>query len=366
MAAAILRQHILHYPSRGSAIGVKFGIFDHLDKRDEPLQQQYTERLALVVAADRAGFDSYHLAEHHSTPIGIASSPSIFLSAVAQHTKTLRFGPMVYLLPFYKPLRLIEEICMLDNMSGGRLDAGVGRGQSPFELSFYGMNVAEAPSIFEEELEVILAGLSGDELNYESPRFQFHHVPMLLKPVQKPHPPLWYGVGSERSLKFAAEYGMNVFGLGPRTAMARATTAYREFWEAAADTPRRKSGPVGEPLIGASRHFYVAETDQEARRVAKPAYEHWYGNLTHLSGTFGFRQTRAIGDFDEALELGTVIVGSVETVSELLEQHTQETGINYAVLQLAFGCLTHAQEMASLELFASQVMPRFVETEAAA
>ena len=93
-----------------------------------PLHQQYEERLKLIEAYDRAGFHAYHLAEHHATPLGMAPSPSVFLAAVAQSTKRLRFGPLVYTLSLYHPLRLVEEICMLDQMSGGRLELGIGTG----------------------------------------------------------------------------------------------------------------------------------------------------------------------------------------------------------------------------------------------
>src|SRR5215211_6896638 len=115
-----------------------FGVFDHLDHSGVPLQTYYEDRLTIIEAYDRAGFYAYHLAEHHSTPLGMAPSPSVFLSAVAQRTKRLRFGPMVYALPLHHPLRLIEEICMLDHLSGGRLDIGFGRGSSPIELAYYG------------------------------------------------------------------------------------------------------------------------------------------------------------------------------------------------------------------------------------
>src|ERR1700738_1817780 len=98
---------------------MKFGVFDHLDRNDLPLQAFYAERLKIVEAYDRRGFHAYHTAEHHATPLGLAASPSVFLAAVAQRTRQLRFGPLVYLLPLYHPLRLIDEICLLDQMSGG-------------------------------------------------------------------------------------------------------------------------------------------------------------------------------------------------------------------------------------------------------
>src|SRR5689334_21576566 len=115
---------------------MKFGVFDHLDRNDLALADYYEARLKIIEAYDRHGFYAYHVAEHHSTPIGVAPSPSVFLSAIAQRTRDLRFGPMVYALPLYHPIRMIEEICMLDQMSGGRLEIGFGRGSSPIELGY--------------------------------------------------------------------------------------------------------------------------------------------------------------------------------------------------------------------------------------
>src|SRR4249919_3065763 len=145
---------------------MEFGIFDHLDRSPSSLADYYEERLAAVELFDRAGFHAYHLAEHHGTPLGMAPSPSVFLAAVAQRTKRLRFGPMVYALPLYHPLRLIEEICMLDQMSGGRLDIGFGRGASSTETAFYGLDPAKAQQIYAEGLELVIQGLSKRMLNF--------------------------------------------------------------------------------------------------------------------------------------------------------------------------------------------------------
>ena len=115
---------------------MQFGVFDHMDRGPVSLDRFYADRLRLVEAYDRAGFYGYHVAEHHATPLGVAPSPGVWLAAVAERTKRLRFGPLVYLLPLYHPLKLLEEICMLDQMSGGRFLLGVGRGISPIELRY--------------------------------------------------------------------------------------------------------------------------------------------------------------------------------------------------------------------------------------
>ncbi|MFP6761495.1 MAG: LLM class flavin-dependent oxidoreductase, partial [Rhodospirillales bacterium] len=97
---------------------MKFGIFDHMDLGGfENLSAFYEDRLKLAELYDEIGIHAYHLAEHHATPLGMAPSPNVFLSAMAQRTKRLRFGSLVYCLPLYHPIRLLEEICMLDQMS---------------------------------------------------------------------------------------------------------------------------------------------------------------------------------------------------------------------------------------------------------
>src|SRR5437868_5019268 len=171
---------------------MEFGIFDHLDRSPASLADYYEERLAIVELFDRAGFHAYHLAEHHGTPLGMAPSPSVFLAAVAQRTKRLRFGPMVYALPLYHPLRMIEEICMLDQMSGGRLDIGFGRGASPTEIEYFGVKPDDAEPIYNEALALVIKGLTEDTLSFQGKFFRFDKVPMELKPFQKPHPPVWY------------------------------------------------------------------------------------------------------------------------------------------------------------------------------
>src|SRR3954453_22968482 len=135
---------------------MEFGVFDHLDRYGGPLADYYEDRLKIAEAYDRAGLYAYHLAEHHSTPLGMAPSPNLFLSAVAQRTAQLRFGPLVYPLVLYHPLRLVEEICMLDHLSGGRLEFGVGKGASPHELEIYGAEPNEwAPRAHLEALQIL-------------------------------------------------------------------------------------------------------------------------------------------------------------------------------------------------------------------
>src|SRR3954469_4324068 len=133
-----------------STMSLAFGVFDHLDASGAPLRDFYEDRLKLAELYDRLGLYCYQVAEHHSTPLGMAPSPSVFLSALAQRTKRINFGPLVYTLPLYHPIRLIEEICMLDQMSGGRFQFGVGKGISPIEVRYYGLDPEKLGSMFIE------------------------------------------------------------------------------------------------------------------------------------------------------------------------------------------------------------------------
>ena len=204
-AAGLDRTNRVRHASRieGGASDAVRRVRPHGSRR-QPLDRFYEDRLQLVEAYDRAGFYGYHVAEHHATPLGVAPSPGVWLAAVAQRTKRLRFGPLVYLLPLYHPIKLLEEICMLDQMSGGRMMLGVGRGISPIELRYYGLDPDAAPAMYAEALEVILRGMTCQELNFEGKYYHYRDVPMELAPFQRPHPPLWYGLGRPEAVPWAA------------------------------------------------------------------------------------------------------------------------------------------------------------------
>ncbi len=210
-----------------------FGVFDHLDRRAGVADAEiYEDRLRLIEAYDRAGIAMYHQAEHHATPLGLAPSPSVFLSAVAQRTTRMHFGPMVYCLPLYDPLRLIEEIGMLDQMSGGRFEFGVGRGISPFEVAYFGITKDNAGPIYMEAFEVLKRGLTSDTLNFQGEHFSYDDVPMVLARVQTPHPPIWYGVATPDGAAWPATQKINIISNRPCDMTRSATDKYREAWAA--------------------------------------------------------------------------------------------------------------------------------------
>jgi alkanesulfonate monooxygenase SsuD/methylene tetrahydromethanopterin reductase-like flavin-dependent oxidoreductase (luciferase family) len=332
---------------------MEFGIFDHLDRNDLPLQEFYEARLKLIEAYDRAGFYAYHVAEHHSTPIGMAPSPTVFLSAVAQRTKNIRFGPLVYALPLHHPLRLIEEICMLDQLSGGRLEIGFGRGSSPAEVSFYGQDPTKAQDIYTEARALIIQGLTQKTLTFEGKFFSFKDVPMELESLQKPYPPMWYGVHSVEAAERAAHQALNMVSLDSAKDTRAYNDRYRQVWQ------QLHGDKTPTPKLGLSRFIVIAKNEQEALAAARRAYPVWHKHFYYLYYLRGGKPTHPRpAEFEKMMERGQAVAGNSDTVTKFLQAEIDESAANYLVGQFGFGDLSLAESVRSVELFRKHIMPR--------
>jgi alkanesulfonate monooxygenase SsuD/methylene tetrahydromethanopterin reductase-like flavin-dependent oxidoreductase (luciferase family) len=344
---------------------MQIGLFDHLERTgDRSLATQFDERLEFAVAADEAGFYALHVAEHHCSPLNMIPVPGLWLAAIARATKRLRFGPLVYLLPLYSPLRLAEEICMLDHLSKGRFEPGVGRGVSPYELAYHKIRHEESRDIFKDAYECLKAALGSDVFSYESGRYQYKDVPMPLRPLQQPWPAFWYASSNEEGSTWAGEHGLHFTTNG---APERAKANIDSYLKALA----QRGGPAqpkaefsGGAAIGMMRHIVVADTDAEAERIAKPALEHHAGSLNwirkrHGVSEFANRANVHRGEsFEEWRDMGMVIAGAPDTVVREIERQVGVTGINYLITYLFFGSMSAADAHRSLNLFRGEVMPR--------
>ena len=341
---------------------MQFGIFDHLDRSGVPLSQQYENRLQLIELYEAAGFHRYHLAEHHATPLGMAPSPSVFLAAVGQRTKRLRFGPLVYPLPLYHPLRAAEEICMLDHMSNGRLDLGFGAGASRFEVEYYGYDPAEMKARYEEGLDIVLKAFSSPNLTYEGQFHSFDATPVEMTPLQLPHPPLFYGAGHAETAAWAATRNINLVCNAPAPSVRPIFERYRAEWSAL----DRDASAL--PLLGVNRHCVIAETDAEAERIAERAYRVWHASFFHLWNLRGALPSNAAypGSFAGLQKMGYGIAGSATTVRDFFVREVGEVGANYALGRFAFGDLSLAESRRSVELFRDHVMPALDRLDVAA
>lgn len=340
---------------------LRFGIFDWIDENHTlPLAELYEQRLQLLEYADRAGFWCYHLAEHHGTPLGMAPSPNLFLAAAAQRTRRLRLGPLVQLLPLYHPLRNIEEVCSLDQLSHGRLELGIGRGVSAAELAVYGIPSEESRDRFAECLDILVMGLATGHVSYAGRYYNVPAVDLPVRPVQQPYPPLWYPTATAERVPWIASEGLNtIIGVATDTLTdtIAAISRYRSVLAEHRTRRNRLNAHVANPCYGIQRHVYVGETDAEALAVARTAYEAFDRNFRTRPGVQPHEQRSRRGDFDTALRRGLIVAGSPATVRRLVQEVVHATGTNYFVGTFSFGSLSPQQTLASIRRFAEEVMP---------
>jgi len=344
---------------------MKVGIFDHVERAaDRPIATTYNERLKFAAAADDAGIYCLHVAEHHATPLNLVPVPGVYLGAVARLTKRMRLGPLCYLLPLYSPLRLAEEICILDHLSNGRLEIGVGRGVSPFELGYHKIAHADSREIFIDAFECMTTALSNDTFSYKGKHYEYANVPMALRPLQQPLPPFWYGSSNTTGATWSGEHGMHFVANGPTDYAIVNIDAYREALAKRGGPAAPKAEFRGGAVIGALRHIVVAETDAEARNIAKSNVEYHVNSLNWLRKMHAQNEAQVRGLVPRGVTLGEwerdgmAIAGSPATVVAEIERQTDKLGINYLLSYLFFGTMTLEQAMRSLALMRSEVMPK--------
>jgi alkanesulfonate monooxygenase SsuD/methylene tetrahydromethanopterin reductase-like flavin-dependent oxidoreductase (luciferase family) len=338
-----------------------FGIFDHLTRPPgTELEELYEGRIALLQKAERAGFYAYHLAEHHGHALSTTPSQPTFLAALARETERLRLGMLVACLPLHHPIRITEEICMLDQLSGGRLDLGMGRGISPFEHSLFGHDPDEGWKRFEEALAMVLQGLTTGRIDStRASHYEFPEVELPLEPRQKPYPPLW-GAGN---VEFAARNGFNFIFGAPITEQIRGR--YRELWEESRREPDHLNPHVSEPKIGSSQYVCIADTDEEACRIGRRAIGLLAQLLKrsvetvppHLQEADRPGRTTPLVEAVERAGPDVLVCGSPEMVRDYFVRYAAEGNANYIVINVPFGDMTMAEADRTLDLFVDEVMP---------
>jgi alkanesulfonate monooxygenase SsuD/methylene tetrahydromethanopterin reductase-like flavin-dependent oxidoreductase (luciferase family) len=348
-------------PRDDGAVAVTLGLFDWIDSDGvrEP-GQLYAERLDLLAEAEVLGFDIYHLAEHHGTPLGLAPSPGVFLAAAAMRTTRIRLCPLVYVLPLYQPIRLAEEIAMLDQLSGGRLEIGLGKGGNPDELRAYGIDPADAQRRYDEVLGSVMPLLAGGTV--DAPGSMADGTVLPIRPRQLPHPPLWYPTSNPQSVARLGPQGINtILGFSFRSPTVEQTRLCRdEYFAGVADAPPGTAmGGAGqpEPRFGIMRNVYVGESDRDARDCAVGAMEVFHEQFTALWRRYGDPGFIGPPDFARAIDEGKVIAGSAAAVRAQLTGMLRATGCNHFAGAFAFGSLSQAQARSSLRRFAEDVAP---------
>lgn len=246
---------------------MQLGLFDIM--QIDPLDPDdhaavFRRRLDDLAYADELGFDvafaaERHYLQHHRTP-----APTAWIGAASQRTNRMRLGVLAYTLPIHSPARLAEEVAVLDQLTGGRFETGVGLGHRVDELIANGIDPAQRIPIYQERLAVMEALWSGAQVTLESEHTTTRGIAINPLPVQQPHPPLWYAGTDARASYWAGQHGMSLaVGFAPLRDLVPATAAFKAGRQALADDTERSDLPGG-GRIALMRHIYVAESDDQA------------------------------------------------------------------------------------------------------
>jgi alkanesulfonate monooxygenase SsuD/methylene tetrahydromethanopterin reductase-like flavin-dependent oxidoreductase (luciferase family) len=351
---------------------MKFGIFDHLEqRRGVALADLYEERLKLIEQAERAGIDCWLTAEHHHSPLCMAPNQMVFFAAAAARTSTIKLGSLVSVLPLHHPVRLLEELCMMDHLSKGRLQIGVGKGPTGSEFAMWGGDPDARQAVFDEAMIILLQGMQSEFLDFKGKHFSFSNLWMAVRPYQTPHPPFWYGENAATAGKLRANvvfHGSNK-GLNEKIRIYKAALA--------ASKPDWRSGICHNdaPIYGATRRVYLAPTLEEARERARTGYAVYLGNFRkpatddYVEGDIRTPRVpppkfgpTAIS-FEQGLAGESLIAGTPSMLRDHLRDYMRTTDANYYGLSFQWGDLNHQEASRSMQLFADEVMPLAREME---
>ena len=246
---------------------LEFGIWDTFPAHEFDnyalAADAYDQHLYEVQLGEELGYESYYIIEHQNSHIGQLTAPSVYLTAVALRTTSMRFGVMIYQLPFYNPMRLAQDAAMLDHLSHGRLEFGTGIGVAEHEFMRWNLPFFERQKMSSEAMEIILKAWTQDEVTYQGDYWQFDEALPVPKPYQQPYPPIWVGAHSPASLEYAARNNFHVSqNLDIDPTIAEKFDLYRKIW-------RECNHPGPMPRTFLTRAVHVAETDEKAKAEAE-------------------------------------------------------------------------------------------------
>jgi alkanesulfonate monooxygenase SsuD/methylene tetrahydromethanopterin reductase-like flavin-dependent oxidoreductase (luciferase family) len=348
---------------------MEFGILftSHPNHATEPYPHRdvHARVTAEIEAADRLGYDTAWVAEHHfSNQYGIMPDVFTYMGYLAARTSRIKLGTAVVTLPLYEPVRVVENMAFVDILSGGRVVLGLGSGYRPYEFEGLGRDFDARRDVQEEAIDLILELLHKRRAKHQGTHFRAtiegeHEI--FPVSVQQPHPPLFMAAGTDRSMQYAARHG---FGLMLSTlpsfeTLARQITFYRNHLKDA-PAPLNRNPACGN--VDIARWVYVAETDAEAKRESA---EGIVKHLAHFmsSATAGYLGNVSEKDRVDSLNYDdlastTLLHGSPATVVGRLRELARKTGLTSLLLHYPpyYG---HDKAMKSLRLFAERVMPEF-------
>ena len=329
---------------------MKFGLFGGARARGGPAGDSdgYHSFINYIIEAERFGFSSVFLVEHHFTGFGQVSASLNLLSYLAARTERIRLGTAVVVLPWHNPVLVAEEAATLDLLSNGRLDFGVGKGYRPYEFSGFCIPQEEATARFDEAIDVIRrAWTSKGRFSYEGRWWHYDNIVVEPAPIQQPHPPFWLGAGSKESIERAAREGYNLLldQIAPVDVIIDRVRIFREECE-------RVGRPYDPMMVGVTRGLQIVHNEEERKRAIVTRRE-VLKNIGDLARGPGAERYHHIKDDADAFELDDApLLGTPEEIIARLKR--LEAGGIQNVLFAAPGA-----SVAGLHTFAEEIMPAF-------
>ncbi len=309
---------------------MQVGILQFFGWRDRsvPLTSVYQSALERFSIMDETGYDAVWLAEHHFSSFSVCPSVHIMGTMAAARTKRLRIGTAVSLAPFYNPLRLAEEVALLDVLSGGRVNWGAGRGFERSEFAAFGIPGEESAPRFHETVDIVLKAWTNQRVTHRGRFYQYDGVEVLPKPLQAPHPPIWMAASSIPAIEWAASQGHSIL-MDPHASRADLNRKRRHYAAKLAEAGHSDTGRT----IPMARLVAVDETDEKARAVAKRAAEWTVASYVGPQHSGNVRQgpPRDFGGKDPIdFYLDDVMIhGTPESVVEQIQSLSSEIGMTY-------------------------------------
>ncbi|MBW0088000.1 LLM class flavin-dependent oxidoreductase [Pseudonocardia sp. KRD-184] len=354
---------------------VKTWIFDIFNYPHDPRPEMfdpakcaelYDWHLESWLRADEQAFDGIFFSEHHFTAYNVSPSPNLLVATVARLTKRIRLGVMANIVPFHDPRRLAEEAAMLDYLTGGRLEVGLGRGVDEQEFLRQGIPMEDTRPRFEEGMELIHTAWHNPVFSHHGRFWNYDDVTIWPRPLQQPNPPVWITALSPATVEWAGRKG---YKMGNTFLPTADTKDMLDRYRAAA---AEAGNSTSADQVAVMRNVLIADTDEEAREIAEPALSHLFSlfkehaifdDLDNVPAGYeyysSFFRPFVSGpiSWQDLIDAGIICVGSPETVRDQLVEQARTMHCGNIIFWGSFGTLTREQTLRSYELYDKEVIP---------
>ena len=329
----------------------------YIPDRDAPFDVYYQQILEQIQLAEELGFECFWFTEHHFLLYGgPVPNPAVMMALAAARTSRIHLGSAISILPLHHPLQVAEDYAMVDVASGGRLEFGIGLGNTDVDFRAYGIPREESRTRYEEAIEVITGVWTNEHFSHEGSHWRFENVSVYPRPVQRPHPPIWVAGHAPTSLRWAGERGYSIMTVAhpfPPEGWRPGTTAWREALVAAGYQP-------GERHCKLHVRVFVDENAERAREIAEPALTRYDGiQRAERGGTSWIHGGATAPDYDWAgmLAAGRNAYGNPDQCIRALQAAKENFYFDVLSVTFNFGGIPHEDVKRAMRLFAKEVMP---------